>query len=183
GRVRLVVDTATRIDPCGRTITLAKGAPLTYDRLVYAVGSHGRESGVPGATEHAHSVVTLEGAARLRAVLAGRGAGTPVAVGGASTGLEVAAELAEQGHAVRLLCGGELNPWLHPRGRASVKRHLARLGVDVVDGAGTVVTGVGADAVTLADGRVLPSEVTVWTAGFAVPGLARDSGLATDDVG
>lgn len=183
-RVRLVVDTATRIDPVGRTITLAEGAPVPYDHLVYAVGSHGREPEVPGAAEHAHSVVTLEGADRLRTVLAGRGPGTPVAVVGAgSTGLEVASELAEQGHAVRLVCGGELNPWLHARGRASVKRHLARLGVEVVDGAGTTVTGVGPDTVTLADGWVLPSSVTVWTAGFEVPGLARESGLATDDLG
>jgi NADH dehydrogenase FAD-containing subunit len=39
------------------------------------------------------------------------------------------------------------------------------------------------DAVRLADGRELPSEVTVWTAGFGVPDLAVRSGLSTDAAG
>lgn len=181
-RVRLVVDTAMRIDAGGRRVVLAKGVPVPYDHLVYAVGSHGRAPDVPGS-EHAHSVVTLEGAARLRSRLSGRAGAAVSVVGAGSTGLEVAAELADEGHAVTLVCGGELNPWLHPRGRDSVKGHLARLGVTVIDGDGTTVTEVGPDTVTMADGRVLPSEVTVWTAGFAVPTLARDSGLATDDAG
>jgi len=39
------------------------------------------------------------------------------------------------------------------------------------------------DAVVLADGTVLPSAATVWTAGFAVPDLATRSGLHTDPLG
>ena len=40
-----------------------------------------------------------------------------------------------------------------------------------------------ADHVVLADGRTLPSAVTIWTAGFGVPGLAAASGLTTDALG
>jgi NADH dehydrogenase FAD-containing subunit len=39
------------------------------------------------------------------------------------------------------------------------------------------------DAVTLSDGRRMPSAVTVWTAGFGVPDLAARSGLTTDRIG
>ncbi len=40
-----------------------------------------------------------------------------------------------------------------------------------------------ADTVRLSGGRELPSEVTVWTAGFGVPDLAARSGLTTDALG
>ncbi len=181
--VRLVVDTATRIDPTARAVTLATGDRLGYDHLVYAVGSHARAPDLPGA-DLVHPVATLEGATRLRAALEAAPPGTPVTVVGAgSTGIEVAAELAEQGHPVSLVCGGELNPYLHGRGRRLVHRHLARLGVRVVDGGGSRVVEVTPRSVRLADGGSLPSGVTVWTAGFAVPDLARRSGLATDAAG
>jgi NADH dehydrogenase FAD-containing subunit len=97
--------------------------------------------------------------------------------------VEVRAELAEQGRRVTLVCGGELGPYLHPRGRRVVARNLARLGATVLDGPGSTVTAVTPDAVTLSDGRTLGSAVTVWTAGFGVPDLAARSGLSTDAVG
>jgi NADH dehydrogenase len=45
------------------------------------------------------------------------------------------------------------------------------------------VDEVRPDAVVLDDGAVLPSAVTVWTAGFGVPELAARSGLHTDTLG
>ncbi|GAB2979719.1 NAD(P)/FAD-dependent oxidoreductase [Saccharothrix stipae] len=56
-------------------------------------------------------------------------------------------------------------------------------GVTVLDGAGTTVTAVTRAAVRLDGGGELPSEVTVWTAGFGVPDLAARSGLSTDALG
>ncbi|MDQ1006098.1 NADH dehydrogenase FAD-containing subunit [Streptomyces sp. V4I23] len=53
----------------------------------------------------------------------------------------------------------------------------------VLDGPDALVTAVTRHAVRLGDGRELPSEVTVWTAGFGVPDLATRSGLSTDAVG
>jgi NADH:quinone reductase (non-electrogenic) len=64
-----------------------------------------------------------------------------------------------------------------------VAKHLAKLGVTVLQGPGSIVTAVTRDAVVLSDGRELPSMVTVWTAGFGVPDLAVRSGLSTDAVG
>ncbi|MET9775526.1 FAD-dependent oxidoreductase [Streptomyces sp. NPDC006367] len=182
--VRLVADTVTRIDAAGRGVALAAGGTLGYDYLIYAVGSGSAEPTVPGAAEFACSLSTLEEARRLRAALDDTPATARVTVVGAGpTGIETAAELAEQGRAVTLVCGGVLGPYLHTRGRRSVAKRLAGLGVTVVDGSGTKVTGVRRDAVLLADGRELPGEVTVWTAGFGVPDLAARSGLSTDAVG
>ena len=181
-RVRLVVDAVTRIDADDRRLELAGGDTLGYDYLVYAVGSGSAAPTVPGVAEHAHPIATLEEAQRLRAaVTAAPGAVTVVGAG--PTGLETAAELAEAGRAVTLVCGAELGPYLHPRGRRAVARRLAALGVTVLAGPGATVTAVTADTVQLADGRELPSAVTVWTAGFGVPDLASRSGLRTDELG
>ncbi|MBO4206990.1 NAD(P)/FAD-dependent oxidoreductase [Micromonospora echinofusca] len=183
-RVRLVVDSVTRIDPAERTVTLATGDTVGYDYLVYAVGSGSADPRVPGAARFAYPIATLEEAQRLRPVLAAAPATAPVTVVGAGpTGIEIAAELAETGRAVTLVCGGLLGPYLHPRGRRSVARQLATLGVTVLDGPGTKVTTVTRDAVRLDDGRELPSAVTIWTAGFGVPDLAARSGLSTDALG
>ncbi|WP_340377783.1 FAD-dependent oxidoreductase [Streptomyces sp. SS7] len=186
-RVRLVVDTVTRIDAAGHALALEHGGTVRYDHLVYAVGSGSADPSVPGAAEFAHPIATLEDASRLRPVVeaaSAKAANAPLTVvGGGPTGIETAAELAEQGHTVTLVCGGVLGPYLHRRGRRSVAGRLAALGVTVLDGPGTKVTAVTRDAVRLADGRELPSEVTVWTAGFGVPDLAARSGLSTDALG
>ncbi|MER7515990.1 FAD-dependent oxidoreductase [Streptomyces sp. NPDC126499] len=183
-RVRLVVDSVTRIDAAGRAVALASGGTLDYDYLIYAVGSGSAAPSVPGAADFARPIATLEEARRLRAVLDATPPTAPVTVVGAGpTGIETAAELAEQGRRVTLVCGGLLGPYLHTRGRRTVARRLDGLGVRVVDGSGTKVTAVTRDAVRLADGRELPSEVTVWTVGFGVPDLAARSGLSTDAVG
>ncbi|MER6444304.1 FAD-dependent oxidoreductase [Streptomyces venezuelae] len=182
--VRLVVDTVTRIDAAERSVTLGAGATVGYDYLVYAVGSGSADPRVPGAAEFAYPVTTLEEAQRLRPVLDAAAPTAAVTVVGAGpTGIEAAAELAEQGRRVTLVCGGVLGPYLHGRGRRSVAGRLAGLGVTVLDGPGTRVTAVTRDAVELGDGREVPSEVTVWTAGFGVPDLAVRSGLSTDALG
>ncbi|MGW2115600.1 NAD(P)/FAD-dependent oxidoreductase [Streptomyces zhihengii] len=183
-RVRLVVDSAARIDAAGRRVELASGGAVGYEYLVYAVGSGSADPRVPGAAAFAHPIAGLEEAQRLLPVLAATPASAPVTVvGGGPTGIETAAELAERGREVTLVCGGVLGPYLHRRGRRSVAGRLSALGVRVVEGAAAKVTAVTRDAVRLADGRELPSAVTVWTAGFGVPDLASRSGLRTDALG
>jgi NADH:ubiquinone reductase (H+-translocating) len=181
--IRLTVDTVDRIDANGRRVLLTSGAQLSYDYLIYAVGSTGATpAGVPGAAEFAHFIAELEGARRLRYALADLAVDAPIVVaGGGLTGIETAAELAEQGRRVTLVCGSTLGPSLSKRGRRSVATRLRKLGAEVLESA--AVSQVRWDAVVLADGRVLPSSATVWTAGFAVPDLAARSGLTTDAAG
>ncbi|SCL31712.1 NADH dehydrogenase, FAD-containing subunit [Micromonospora pallida] len=182
--VRLLVDTVTRIDAAGRSVTLATGDTVDYDYLIYAVGSGSADPSVPGAAEFAYPIATLEEAERLRPVLAAAPATAAVTVVGAGpTGIETATELAEVGRTVTLVCGEVLGPYLHPRGRRAVARRLAALGVTVLDGPDATVTAVTREAVQLGGDRWLPSEVTIWTAGFGVPDLARRSGLRTDALG
>lgn len=179
----LLVDSATHIDTAARTVRLASGTTLDYDYLVYAVGSTAASPAVPGAAEFAYPLAEYEQAQRLREALARAAGDAPVTIVGAGlTGLETAAELAERGgRTVRLICGGLLGPALSAPGRRSAADRLRRLGVEVLDTA--VVTEVRPGAVVLGDGTVLPSAVTVWTAGFGVPDLARASGLSTDELG
>ncbi|MFF4581661.1 NAD(P)/FAD-dependent oxidoreductase [Streptomyces sp. NPDC001389] len=184
GRVRLLVDTVTRIDAPGRRVVLASGGTAGFDHLVYAVGSGSAGANVPGAAEHAHPLATFEDARRLRAALDAAPAHAPVTVvGGGTTGIETAAELAAEGRAVTLAGGVTLGPSLHPRGRRAVARRLTALGVTVLEGPGARVVAVTADAVHLANGRELTGGTTVWTAGFGVPDLAARSGLSTDALG
>jgi NADH dehydrogenase len=181
--VRLVVDSAERIDAADRRIQLASGAELGYDYLIYAVGSTGAITPeVPGAAEFAYSIGELEPAQQLLARLGDLTPDAPViVVGGGLTGIEAASELAAHGRAVTLVCGGALGPSLGAPGRRSVAKALRKLDVELLEAA--KVAEVRADAVVLDDGTVLPGAVTVWTAGFGVPDLAADSGLATDALG
>jgi NADH dehydrogenase len=180
--IQLVVDSADRIDTADRRVHLTSGAALNYDYLIYAVGSSGAIPAVHGAAEFAYSVADLESAQRLRFALADLSPAAPVAVvGGGLTGIEAAAELAQHGRPVTLVCGGVLGPSLSARGRRSVGKQLRKLGVDVLES--VAVSEVRWDAVVLTDGAVLPSAATVWTAGFGVPDLASRSGLHTDAVG
>ncbi|BBY45977.1 NAD(P)/FAD-dependent oxidoreductase [Mycolicibacterium celeriflavum] len=180
--VPLVVDEAERIDAATRTVTLASGGSLDYDYLVYAVGSTGAmPASVPGAAEFTYPLSELEQAQRLAARMADVPLTAPVVVvGGGLTGIEAAAEFAEAGRPVTLVTD-VLGPSLASSGRRSVTKRLAKLRVIVAEG--SAVARVFADRVMLADGREVPSAVTVWTAGFGVPGLAAASGLSTDGLG
>ncbi|MDR3659096.1 MAG: FAD-dependent oxidoreductase [Mycobacterium sp.] len=179
--VRLVVDTVTRIDAAARTVALASGDTLDYDYLIYAVGSTGTiPASVPGAAEFAYPLAEFEQAERLQAHLEDVPLSAPLVVVGAGlTGIEAASEFAEAGRNV-VLIGAKLGPTLSEPGRRSVAKRLTRLGVTVIEGA---VSDVTANRVTLADGRLVASAVTVWTAGFGTPELAAASGLSTDDLG
>lgn len=180
--IRLVVDSAERINCADRQIELASSFVLDYDYLIYAVGSTGVvPAAVPGAVEFAYPVAEFEHAERMRDALDELHPDAPVVVIGAGlTGIETASELAGQ-RRVTLVCGGVLGPSLSRPGRRSVAKWLRRLGVDVLETA--VVREVRSDAVMLADGALLPSALTVWTAGFGVPELAARSGLSTDPLG
>lgn len=182
--VRLLVDGAERIDADIRQVQLTSGEVLDYDYLVYAVGSTGGvPASVPGAAEFAYPLSELEQARRLRTRLQDVPMSAPVVVvGGGLTGIEAAGELAEAGRQVTLVTD-VVGASLGTGARRSIVKALTELGVSIIDGPEILVSGVEADAITLADGNRLPSTVTVWTTGFGVPGLAAASGLRTDELG
>ncbi|WP_371573108.1 NAD(P)/FAD-dependent oxidoreductase [Streptomyces sp. NBC_01314] len=189
--IELLVDSATRIDSAARTVQLASGRTLDYDYVIYAVGSTAATlSSVPGAVEFALPLAEFESAQRLRARLEELPLDAPVTVvGGGLTGIETAAELAEQGRMVTLVCGRTLAPSLSAPARRYVAKWLTRHGVTVLEA--DVVSEVRPDAVALAngpgegsaEGAVRRSALTIWAAGFGVAELAAASGLRTDTLG
>ncbi|MDX3108444.1 NAD(P)/FAD-dependent oxidoreductase [Nonomuraea angiospora] len=181
--IRLVVDSATRIDAATRTVRLESGRALDYDYVIYAVGSTGAiPSSVPGAAEFAFDLAEFEPARRLRARLAEVPLDAPVTVvGGGLTGIETAAELAEQGRAVTLVCGRALAPSFGAPARRAMATWLSRHRVEVLED--DLVREVQPDAVVLAGGGVRASALTIWAGGFGVPRLAAASGLRTDELG
>ncbi|MGW7681645.1 NAD(P)/FAD-dependent oxidoreductase [Kribbella sp. NPDC054772] len=180
--IRLVVDSVARIDAGARTVQLASGNVLGYDYLIYAVGSRAVPPTVAGAADFAVSFAEFESAQLLRAKLDDLPLDAPITVvGGGLTGIETAAELAEQRRKVTLVCGGALASTFSSGARRHIAKWLTRNHVDVR--VADSVTEVRADAVVLTDGSVHASALTVWTAGFGVPELAAASGLRTDAMG
>lgn len=181
--IHFALDRAAALDlDRGRVMLGAPGAePLPFDWLVNATGST-FAAGVPGVEEHAHRLTGPDAALRLRAALEDVPEGATVTVcGGGLTGIELATELAAPHRRVRMLTGGPLGPGLSEQGRAHVAGVLAR-GGEVVEHA--PVARIERGWIELADGSVLPSDVTVWAGGFtgANP-LAREAGLAVDASG
>ncbi|MFB8219539.1 NAD(P)/FAD-dependent oxidoreductase [Streptomyces anulatus] len=179
--VRLRLARVTAVDPERRTVAVTDedgSGELAYDTLLYALGSSVAHHGVPGAAEYAFDVAGRSSALRLRERLAGLdGGGTVLVVGEGLTGIETATELAEShpGLSVALAARGELGAWLSPKARRHLRGAFDRLGITVHEH--TAVEAVEPTRVIVADGRSIPAEVTVWSAGFAVHPMAAAGGL------
>ncbi|MEV0383019.1 FAD-dependent oxidoreductase [Nonomuraea sp. NPDC050643] len=185
--VELRLGQVTGVDVDRRTVAVtgANGTEeLAYDTLVYALGSGWNSQAVPGTAEHAHQIAGRTGALGLRERLASLEAGqTVVVVGGGLTGVEASTEIAEARPDldVALAADGALGDWLSPKGREHVRKVFGKLGITAYEH--TAITGVEADHVTTADGRVIPAAVTVWTAGFAVHPIAKATFLEVSGTG
>ncbi|MFF0817252.1 NAD(P)/FAD-dependent oxidoreductase [Rhodococcus sp. NPDC003318] len=180
--IRLVTGTVDLIGE--HSVTLTDGAAVDFDHLLYAVGSGPGSAATVRGIEHAHTVAGLNDAGRLRDRLrTARPDAVVTVVGGGLTGIETSAEIADSGRDLRvhLVSAGPVGAGLSDAGRRAVLRKLKRLGVDVHEG--VAATGITPDAVTLADGTAISTEVAVWAGPFGVPDLARRSGLPVDDLG
>ncbi|MEV6359009.1 NAD(P)/FAD-dependent oxidoreductase [Nocardia asteroides] len=174
--VEFVRARVTDLDPETERVRLDDGRTVGYDTLVYALGSAADRTSVPGVADYAHSVATPEDVHALPA-------GPVVVVGAGSTGIELAAELAESqpDSTVTLLGSEEPGGWLSARAAEHIRATLTGLGVEIRSG--VKVAEVLPDGVRLVDGTVVPAAAVVWTAGFTVPDLARRAGLAVDEQG
>ncbi|MEU4645648.1 FAD-dependent oxidoreductase [Micromonospora sp. NPDC023814] len=188
--IRLRLARVTAVDPERQVVVVADadgGGELGYDTLLYALGSHGDDHGVPGVVEHAFDIAARPSALRLRERLDSLGrrgeGGRVLVVGDGLTGIETATEIAEArpGLSVALVARGELGARLSVGARSHLRRACARLGITVLEHA--KVEAVEATRVLCADGTALASDATVWTAGFAVNPIAAASGLEVTENG
>ncbi|GAA1382615.1 NAD(P)/FAD-dependent oxidoreductase [Catellatospora chokoriensis] len=188
--IRLRLAHVTAVDPERQVVAMADadgGGELGYDTLLYTLGSAVADHGVPGVAEHAFHVTSRPAALRLRERLDSLGrrgeGGSVLVVGDGLTGIETATEFAESrpGLSVTLVARGELGARLSAGARSHLRQACDRLGITVLEHAS--VESVEATRVLCADGTVLASDATVWTAGFAVNPIAAASGLEVTDNG
>lgn len=171
----------TGIDADARTVRIDDERALGYDTLVYALGGVADTGTVPGADEHAYTLDSDHHAALFAERLRALPAGATVVVGGAGlTGVETAAEIAEQHPGLDVLLLGRAEPGaaMGPKARAYLRRALDRLGVRVLTG--TCVAKILPDGVETTDGRHLHADAVLWTSGVRVSPLAAAAGFDVD---
>ncbi|WP_106402548.1 NAD(P)/FAD-dependent oxidoreductase [Actinocorallia populi] len=181
--VRLRLARVEAVDVARKSVVLDDGE-LSYDTLLYTLGSTVADHGVPGVAEHAFHVTDRAAALRLRERLDGLGEGGRVlVVGDGLTGIETATEIAESrpGLKVALAARGEPGDWLSPGARRHLRQAFDRFGITVHGH--TSVSRVETTGAIGADGTVFAAEATVWCGGFAVHPIAADSGLEATATG
>ncbi|WP_298742976.1 NAD(P)/FAD-dependent oxidoreductase [uncultured Microbacterium sp.] len=193
------------IDTAGRTVRMLDGQKIAYDYLVLANGVTTAYHGTPGAKENSFAVYSRSQALAIRDTLftrleratqqGDRRKGLSVVViGGGATGVEMAGALAElrdqglepaypelEGNAFRITLlqrGDEILKPFAPTLRRYALDELRRRDVELRLGTG--VAEVRPDSVVLADGTVLPSELTVWATGVAPHEEVRQWDLPLD---
>jgi NADH dehydrogenase len=180
------------IDPAGRRVLLSGAEPLSYDRLVFALGSRLARPPIPGLAEHAFDVDTYDAGCRLNTHIAALPARAPspgqwtaLVIGGGLTGVEAAAELPGKLRAALAASGiaasprviiADRQPWIGSdmgeEARAVIDEALSALGVE--QRPGVSVTAIDADGVALSTGERVAAATVVWCAGLqAHPLTAR----------
>ncbi len=157
---------------------------LSYHILVYALGSRVDRETIPGIREHAN---TLDWASSQ--CLAKRLAESTetskrmVVVGAGATGLEAATEFAESyPHLkIQLLTRGTFNDNLSAKGDKYLRKALDKLNITLQEN--IAVTQIEANQLVCDDGTTIPFDFCVWAGGFRALPLAKDAGLAVNDIG
>jgi NADH dehydrogenase len=173
---------------------------LKYDHLVVGLGSITNFYGLPGLEQRALTMKTLGDAIHLRnrviAMLEEAdtecqtdpdGLLTFVVVGGGFAGVETLAGLNDfvrdglkfyprigpsRVRMVLVHSGPLILPELGPKLGEYAERKLRARGIEIITHA--KVAGVGESGISLADGRMIPSRLVVWTAGTSPHPLIHD---------
>ena len=170
---------ASAIDRSAKTVVLADGKKIPYDRLLIATGAEPRRLSQAGA-ERALLLRDLADSIRIRSeFISGKGVAI---IGGGFIGLELAASAAKRGCRVTII---EAQPRILMRGvppeiAARIAARHAEAGVAILTSA--VITEIGPDRVLLSDGRQIPADILIAGIGAAPRvKLAESAGLALDN--
>ncbi|HIK36316.1 MULTISPECIES: NAD(P)/FAD-dependent oxidoreductase [unclassified Thermosynechococcus] len=170
--------TVTAIDLKAKTVHLSEGKPLTYEKLVLALGGETPKNSIPGVAEYAVTFRTLSDAYRLEEALqrcerSDRDRIRVVVVGAGPSGVELACKLAERLGSrgrIRLVDRNtEILKSSQEFNRKAALRALEERGVWI--DLQTTPVAVTADRISLQyKDRVddLPVDIVLWTVGTAV---------------
>jgi len=185
--IRVIEDSATRVDAARRVVITASGERLAYDLLSLDVGSVAGEpaAGLEFALRVRPMETFLSGWDRLRESIEKGEARRVAVVGGGAAGVEVllAMQHATAGAAVEFLLFSDARV-LSGHGRSvqwRVERILASRRVAVR--ARRKVVAVFGGGVELERGERAEAQATVWASGASAPSWLSASGLATDPAG
>jgi NADH:ubiquinone reductase (H+-translocating) len=191
----------TGLDHGTRTVTV-RGAngprTLTYDRLVFALGSELVRPLLPGFAHHAFDVDSYGAAARLNEhlrALAERQAtaarNTVLVVGAGLTGVEVATEVPGKLRAalgartsVRVILADRsphVGSDMGQEARPVIETALAALGIE--RRMGVSVASISDEGATLASGEVIHAATVIWCTGMRASPVAELLGVDRDRLG
>lgn len=205
--VKHLVGEVTDVDVAARSVIYtmqSKTRALTYDRLIFALGSCLAQPPIPGLACHTFDVDTYESAARLNAHLAALPSAEPSAgqytvlvVGGGLTGIEAATEM---GCKLRAAIGGIPTP--HPEAHPLVilADLQPRIGAGMGDAAASVIAealnalgietragvslaSVDAMGATLSTGERIAASTVVWCGGMRANPLTERFPAQRDKLG
>jgi NADH:ubiquinone reductase (H+-translocating) len=182
----VVIGEVTGINAARREIAISGRAPLSYDRLVMALGSELVRPPIPGLAEHGFDIDTFDAAAKLSEHLAALpsrpaspGRFTVLVVGGGLTGVEMATELATRlkdiagaasAHVILADRAPRIGSNMGDEACAVIDEALAALGVETRPG--VTIASVDAHRVRLASGATIAAETVIWCAGMRAHPLA-----------
>ena len=173
-----------RIDRANRMVHGINDIGEPYDKLIIATGSVPIIIPVPG--HKLAGVLTYRDLDDVQAMLlAARGRGRAVVIGGGLLGLEAAAGLGMQGMDVTVLhlAPTLLERQLDPTAGHLLQAEVERRGIKVLTGANTkaILGETRVEGVQLADGTVIPATLVVMAVGIRPnAALAQEAGIAVN---
>lgn len=190
--IRAEVDS---LDLAGGSVRLKGGENITYEYLIFALGSETNYFNVPGLKENALPLKTFQDAIQVRdriwnLSMTGK---TPlrIIIGGAgSTGIELAGELkAWSGELVKELLHSKLEvtlvegaptilPGFDSRIVSSAEKRLKKLGIETITK--ETISSITADELTLGSGKKVSFDVFIWTGGVKGSSVLTNMPLKTE---
>src|SRR5690349_5165388 len=128
--VEFVRGWVTAINAAAHTVRVDDEHVLEYDTLVYALGGVADTAAVPGVDDHAYTLNSRQEAELLARRLTDAGTRTVAVCGSGLTGVEAAAEIAEQHPELRVVLLGRQEPGatMGAKAKAYLNASLERLG-------------------------------------------------------
>ena len=205
--VKIIKGEVTDIDVSQRRVacsTVGGMVSVTYDRLVFALGSRLVRPPIPGLEAHGFDVDTYEAGARLNhhiATLPSRqsssGQYTVLVIGGGLTGIEVATEMfsklraaiaaapaSDRGASSRVILadqGDWIGSDMGAGARLVIAEALEALGIETR--VAVSVNSIDEDGATFTSGQRVAAATVVWCAGFRAHPLAARFPVERDRLG